>query len=652
MGRIADKPSERAAGSRKGLLAHAALLAAGAVFLALPAFSPTTWFDESYSLALARQPLADLIGIAAADVHPPLYYVLLRAVYLLAGPGTVPLRLFSVAGAVALAALGLTHVRRDFGPRAGMLFTLAACLTPYLAYTAIQVRMYSWTTFAVTLCFICACRLMRSARAGARPTAATWAVFFLSSLAAAYLHYFGMLAAFVMNAAVLGALVSALRRARRTGEGKGASAASAPPAPRAQIAVFLAQAAVQVAAYLPWLAVLMGQLAEKTNGRFWVTFAFPESLLQILAYPLASEQVAYALWDVGALGAVGGALIACALVVAAAVLLHGMVRAGADVRRAARLACAVYAGVGVLGIAVSQIMGSLIVYYRYFSLALGPVLVAVAATLGEVPWSRVPAGGAGPADGRRAAQGAAAPEGSAPEAGTAAGAFAATGACAGDRAAADAALLRAPLPVLVMRGATVALAVALAACGAAHQALTVSQIYSPQNDAVFRYLEACGEDLAEAGGGNAAGEAEEPDAVAPDSAVAASPSTAAASPSALPVLSNDITVLGTAWAAGVEAPLVYADFYDGYWNRAYACYEPDVTSADTAAEALAGSGGCFAYLDIGQSDDPSVGTVKEPRAAIERMEELTGARAVGTRAFWRPYEHRVYYVTLFEGAGQ
>lgn len=581
----------RAAGvrPRRGLVLHVVLLAAGAAFLMLPASSATTWFDESYSIALARQPLGDLIAIAAADVHPPLYYLLLHAVYLVAGPSITAYRFFSAAGAVALAALGLTHVRRDFGPRAGALFTLAACLTPYLAYTAVQIRMYSWAAFAVTLCFIYACRLMRAVRAGRRPGALTWSVFALSSLAAAYLHYFGMIVAFILNAAVLGALIAAMVRARKAGE-----RVAAPFSPRAQLGVFLAQAGAQVLAYLPWLMVLMAQLAEKTDGRFWVTFSFPESLLQILAYPLASEQLAYALKDAGALGVVGAALIAAALVVAAAVLLHGMVRAEEpDVRRAARLACAAYAGVAVLGLAVSQVMGSLIVYYRYFSIALGPVLVAVAATLGEVPWNRVAAG-------------------------------------EGDVA-------RVPLPTWIMRASTVALAAALLTCGAAHQALTVQQIYSPKNDAVFRYLETCAEDLPQ--------EAAEP-AAGNDAAAA---SAASFSP-AVPVLSNDITVLGTAWAAGIDAPLVYANFYDGYWNRAYACYEPGIASADTPAAAPAGSGGSFAYLDIAQSDDPSVGTVKDPGGAVRRMEQLTGARAVGTRAFWRPYEHRTYYVTLFAGA--
>ena len=39
------------------------------------------WFDESYSVALARESLADIWRIGAADVHPVLYYVALFTVW-------------------------------------------------------------------------------------------------------------------------------------------------------------------------------------------------------------------------------------------------------------------------------------------------------------------------------------------------------------------------------------------------------------------------------------------------------------------------------------------------------------------------------------------------------------------------------------------
>ena len=37
------------------------------------------WFDEAFSLQLAKLSVSDVIKYTASDVHPPLYYLILRA---------------------------------------------------------------------------------------------------------------------------------------------------------------------------------------------------------------------------------------------------------------------------------------------------------------------------------------------------------------------------------------------------------------------------------------------------------------------------------------------------------------------------------------------------------------------------------------------
>jgi len=58
------------------------------------------WWDEAYSVWLARRPLTELLRTTAFDVHPPLYYVLLRGWMELAGDSEFSLRYLSVAGGV------------------------------------------------------------------------------------------------------------------------------------------------------------------------------------------------------------------------------------------------------------------------------------------------------------------------------------------------------------------------------------------------------------------------------------------------------------------------------------------------------------------------------------------------------------------------
>lgn len=40
----------------------------------------TYWYDEMFSIMLIRMPISELIEKTAKDVHPPLYYLILKGV--------------------------------------------------------------------------------------------------------------------------------------------------------------------------------------------------------------------------------------------------------------------------------------------------------------------------------------------------------------------------------------------------------------------------------------------------------------------------------------------------------------------------------------------------------------------------------------------
>lgn len=76
------------------------LAAALAPFLEAPALS-----DEVFSLEAAAKPWPEMWQFLRQDVHPPLYYLLLKAWLRLAGPGLAALRAFSLLWACVAAAL-------------------------------------------------------------------------------------------------------------------------------------------------------------------------------------------------------------------------------------------------------------------------------------------------------------------------------------------------------------------------------------------------------------------------------------------------------------------------------------------------------------------------------------------------------------------
>lgn len=392
---------------------HAAVLVACVALMLLGAFHANTWYDESYTVALVKKSFADIWRIDAADVHPPLYYLALKLVNLVAGSNVVAYRLFSVLGAAATATLGLTRVRRDLGWREGLAFTLVTALIPHVLYYATQVRMYSWVTFTVALCFLVALRIRELVRTGGRVPAREWATFALASLASAYLHYYGAMAAFLVNVALLGSLAALARRGEkgtgpdsatrdaagtRRAAGNGPVAVAGPDADASQpqtpsaagarhaIWVLLGLAVAQVLAYVPWMVALLGQMGHMVSKGYWIKFEMPLSLLQVIDAPILSNIGIMGLGDPWLLGARVSHWAIAALTVFG--VAGCVVSARRDQRPAARWAgvwgVAVYVGIIVVAGVAGALVRTPILYYRYMAVGAGPLAAGL-----SVGWARL-----------------------------------------------------------------------------------------------------------------------------------------------------------------------------------------------------------------------------------------------------------------------
>jgi 4-amino-4-deoxy-L-arabinose transferase-like glycosyltransferase len=101
------------------------------------------WWDEGYSAWFATHPLGQMIRLTAEDIHPPLYYALLHAWTLLAGPGPISLRLVSVAAGVAAIPLMYVAAARILDSRrVGLVAAFLLAINPLQVYYSQEVRMY------------------------------------------------------------------------------------------------------------------------------------------------------------------------------------------------------------------------------------------------------------------------------------------------------------------------------------------------------------------------------------------------------------------------------------------------------------------------------------------------------------------------------
>ncbi|MDO5792248.1 MAG: hypothetical protein Q4Q41_06760 [Coriobacteriia bacterium] len=606
---------------------HILLLVAGAAFLLTDAFHGNVWFDESYSVGIANHSFADIWYYSSGDVHPVLIYWALHVLNLVFGQNITVYRLFTVAGAIAMAVLGYTHVRRDSGWATGVLFSFFALFTPYISLMAVEIRMYSWATFAVMLCFIYAMRIIGTqlatppvqiaeAARGLKCWAGTprrwWITCFASSLACAYLHYFGAMSAFMINVVLLFALGARAWRHRKHGPHPLPEQAVRAGAP---LRVLIIGCVVQVALYLPWIITAVTSQMGVVGGTYWAKIVFPTTYIELATYAFLTSPLSFAAR--GSYGVVPQVIVQGIGYAAVAVLafliawaarwatwrigLHRAARkqqiAAAKAQREGRAAttaakpgegaapCSnagagpdtdanghfapassacpvkhlrlkrfyawlvsdpiapvvaalvVYFGVFAISWTASMVMNSMILYYRYLFVAIGPLLFAIAAVLSHVRTKPLVAG---------------------------------------------------------------VVAVTLAA-SVMNQALLVRDDYDPANNVPVQQFRETIDRVADQNGGQ--------------------------SPL---VVSTDIGYMGVTSVMCPDIPQTYMDWQKGNWDRAYMAYSPTLVSKMSWEIIFDNFHGTF--ICLGQAQNDSL-----PRD-ISDLSQKDGFNLVEYHTYYRPYE--------------
>lgn len=120
------------------------------------------WFDEAFSAYIIKFNLADITHYTALDVHPPLYYYLLKAWSTLFGNSLFSLRLMSVVIGVITLILIYILIKKLFNrPVAGLTVVLVAISPMFIRY-GIETRMYMLVIMLVILASILLIRLLKT----------------------------------------------------------------------------------------------------------------------------------------------------------------------------------------------------------------------------------------------------------------------------------------------------------------------------------------------------------------------------------------------------------------------------------------------------------------------------------------------------------
>ncbi len=239
---------------------HISVLIIGAIVFAGGCFQNSLWFDDAYTVGLVSNDFFDVIKWATFDVHPHLYYVMLKLFTMVFGNSLPVMRLFSAIGAILFASLGLTHIRRDFGKEIGFWFSFVAVFTASTLNYALQIRMYTWAAYFVMLTAIYAYRFFT------QPDQKRNRVLFLVfSIAAAYTHYFGLFASAAIN------LVLIYETKKQKLDAKS----------------WFKNAAIQIGAYIPGALVFLLQIS--LGGATWIKVEWPDLGFDLSSYHLLGD---------------------------------------------------------------------------------------------------------------------------------------------------------------------------------------------------------------------------------------------------------------------------------------------------------------------------------------------------------------------------
>lgn len=126
---------------------------AGLILLvcAIMNLNSSIWFDEAYSAYLVRGDFKQIWEMTAVDVHPPLFYFLLKIWSIMFGTSAVAMRFMSVFFGLIAIVFIFHLVKKWFGVKVASVATLTAAVSPMLVRYSQEMRMYTLVLLIVVM---------------------------------------------------------------------------------------------------------------------------------------------------------------------------------------------------------------------------------------------------------------------------------------------------------------------------------------------------------------------------------------------------------------------------------------------------------------------------------------------------------------------
>lgn len=172
------------------------ILAIFSLLIILFSINESIWEDEAFSLLAIQYPFFEMINILSFDVHPLLYYVLLKFFIeftsLFNLNVIIMAKFFSIIPSIFLLILAGIRIRKIHDWLFAGLFSFFIICMPQMMNFAIEIRMYSWAMLFVTLCFWYAYEITLDS------SNKNWFLFIIFGILSTYMHYYAALSVIII----------------------------------------------------------------------------------------------------------------------------------------------------------------------------------------------------------------------------------------------------------------------------------------------------------------------------------------------------------------------------------------------------------------------------------------------------------------------
>lgn len=202
------------------------------------------WADEAYSFAMIEHSFPEIWKITAADVHPPLYYFILKILTKPFHYSLLSAKIVSVIPYLFILAFGGIQFKKLFGKKTGLFFMVLFFFFPFSIEYVIEVRMYSLAAAFVFGNAVYAYRCYREEKKS------NWIFFSILGVCSAYTHYYALISTGIVYGILLIALIIKKRE---------------------KLLPWCLASLLTVLLYIPWLKCFIEQLVYKVNNEYWIS---------------------------------------------------------------------------------------------------------------------------------------------------------------------------------------------------------------------------------------------------------------------------------------------------------------------------------------------------------------------------------------------